>query len=200
MIGDQLLKREQRDWGEFGSRIIADTTARTGNWCEITVLTAAAFTTLTIEGQAGTWTGVTFPVGYVIRGKITAITMTSGSCTVKNAEPQFATLSTSLAGANNDLDFIARDPGGKGNGITVAYVDPGAASQALSVTVAGSAITVNLATNGGSAITSTAAEVAAAILANFNAQRLVNVTNKSGNDGTGVVTALAATALSGGAG
>lgn len=200
MIGDLLLKLQQREHGLFGSRIISTTSAFTGNWCEIRVVVAATFTTLTIEGQTGTWTGFAWPVGAVIRGKITAITLASGTIEVKNAEQQFATLTTSLAGTNNDLVFTARDPGSKGNGITVAYVDPGAASQSLAVTVSGSAISVSLATNAGSAITSTAAQVKTAIEALFNADRLVVISNAGGNDGTGVVTALSATALAGGAG
>lgn len=197
---DDLLKLKKREHGAFGTRYISDTTARTGEWCEIVVTVAATFTTLTMEGSTGTWTGVAFPVGHVIRGKITAITLTSGSIQARNAEPQFATLTTSLAGANNDLVFRARDAGGKGNGISIAYINPGTPSAALSVTVAGSAITVNLATNGASAITSTASEVAAAIAAVWNADKLVTITNSGADTGAGVVTALAATNLAGGAG
>lgn len=49
------------------------------------------------------------------------------------------------------------------------------------------------------AITSTAAQVKAAIDGSTPAAALVTVANAGGNDGTGVVTALAATALAGGA-
>lgn len=111
-----------------------------------------------------------------------------------------ATLTTALTGANNDLVFTAVTKGPRGNDITVRYVDPGAASAALSVSVSGSAITVNLATNAGSAITSTAAQVKAAIDAKAEAAALVTVANAAANDGSGVVTALAATNLAGGVG
>ena len=104
---DDLLKLKKREHGAFGTRYISDTTARTGEWCEIVVTVAATFTTLTMEGSTGTWTGVAFPVGHVIRGKITAITLTSGSIQARNAEPQFATLTTSLVGANNDAALFA---------------------------------------------------------------------------------------------
>lgn len=104
-------------------------------------------------------------------------------------------LVTSLAGANNDLSFIARDPAV--TDITVEFVDPAANDQSLSVEVTGHDIVVNLATGPAGAITSTAAQVAAAINASGAAKDLVVVANASGNDGTGVVTALAQTGLAG---
>jgi len=83
--------------------------------------------------------------------------------------------------------------------VSVTYVDPAANSQALAVTVLGSAITVSLATDGGGLITSTAALVRTALIAGVPAAALITPTLKTGNDGTGVVTALAATPLAGGA-
>jgi hypothetical protein len=109
-----------------------------------------------------------------------------------------AALTTALTGANNDLIFTAIPSGAEGNAITIAYIDPAAASAALSVVVTGHAIVVNLATDGSSVITSTAAQIAAAIAASAAAAALVNVANAAANTGAGVVTALAATALSGG--
>jgi hypothetical protein len=110
----------------------------------------------------------------------------------------FASLTTALAGTNNDLVFTAVAPGTAGNSITVRYVDPGAASQALSVSVASSAITVNLATDSGSVITTTANDVIGAIYASAPAAALVGVARAAANDGTGLVIALSATALAGG--
>jgi hypothetical protein len=112
-----------------------------------------------------------------------------------------ASLSTNLTGAtNNDLDFTAKWDGASGNSISVQYVDPGAASQSLSVSVTGYAIQVSLATNGSSTITSTAALVEAAVEAHATAAELVSVANKAANDGTGVVAAMAKTNLSSGSG
>lgn len=112
----------------------------------------------------------------------------------------YAMLSTALAGANNDLVFTAKNHGVGGNAITVRYVDPAGNNQALSVGVVGNAITVNLATGVAGAITSTAAQVRAAVLASAPAMALLSaVTLKTGNDGTGVVIAMAATNLTGGA-
>ena len=67
-----------------------------------------------------------------------------------------ATITTSLPGANNDLVFTAKRKGVYGNEITVAYVDPGTPSAALSVAVVGKAITVNLATGAGTVQVETA--------------------------------------------
>lgn len=107
-----------------------------------------------------------------------------------------ATLTMGPAGANNDLVFYARTPGTGGNAITVAIVVAGN-NTPLSVGVVGNAITINSATNGSAAATSTANDVIAAVRASAAANALVNVSRKYGDDGTGVVAAVAATALSG---
>jgi hypothetical protein len=116
-----------------------------------------------------------------------------------------ATVNVNPTGDDNGLTFTAKTYGAAGNNIRVTYVDPGAASQLLSVSVSGTSIVVSLATNGGGSITSTAAQVKAAIEAVQAATNLVSVaiiTSDSGvaDDGSGVVTAMAATALASGAG
>ena len=120
---------------------------------------------------------------------------------VTNTEQEAkATLSTDLAGDNNDLKFTAKLKGHFGNTIKVAYVDPDAANAKLAVTVSGTTIAVSLATGANKAITSTAANVKAAIEAVPAAAALVSVANVAGNSGEGVVAAMAATALANGAG
>ena len=120
---------------------------------------------------------------------------------VTNTEQEAkATLSTDLAGNNNDLKFTAKLKGHFGNTIKIAYVDPDAANAKLAVTVSGTTITVSLATGADKAITSTAANVKAAIEAVPAAAALVSVANVAGNSGEGVVAAMAATALANGAG
>lgn len=109
-----------------------------------------------------------------------------------------ATLTTALTGADNDLTFTAKIGGAGGNAITVRLVDPAGNNQALAVTVSELAISVSLATGSGGAITSTAAQVAAAINADATAKMLISAVVKTGDAGTGVVTALAATNLAGG--
>ena len=109
-----------------------------------------------------------------------------------------ATFSTNLTGTNNDLTCTAVGSGGDGNLVTVRYVNPGTPGAGLSVTVLANAITVNLATDGSSVITSTGATIKTAYDLVAAAVALATVANKSANDGTGVVIALTATALSGG--
>lgn len=109
-----------------------------------------------------------------------------------------AAYTTALTGTNNDLVFTAKDGGPGGNEITIVYVVAGT-NTALSVTVAGKAITVNVATNGASAATSTSAQVKAAIEGNADASRLVTVAHSGADTGAGVVTALSVQSLAGGA-
>jgi hypothetical protein len=186
-----------------------------------------------------------------------------------------ATLTTALAGANNDLVFTARRAGPRGNSIGVTYnvaglntgltvpsnakaftvskdtdvfdttvahgyvdgnaVTPSGAGlpaeivagriyyirdadptrfrlavapgdEPIDITTDGSGsiapvdVIVNVATNGAGAPTSTATQVAAAIAASSTANALVSVANAAGNDGTGVVAAMAETDLAGGSG
>lgn len=106
-----------------------------------------------------------------------------------------ASLTTNLAGANNDLVFTAVTKGADGDGITIAYVDPGQDAE-LSVVVEGTAIIVNLASSTGS-ITSTANDIKAQIESG-EAATLVGVALADENTGEGVVTAMAATPLAGG--
>lgn len=109
-----------------------------------------------------------------------------------------ASLTTAHAGANNDLKFTAKPEGTVGNARRVAFVVAGA-STPLTIGVSGNDITVNVATSAGSAATSTAAEVRAAVMASAPAMALLDkVELASGNDGTGVVAAQALTNLTGG--
>jgi len=92
-----------------------------------------------------------------------------------------------FAAANSGITYTAVNAGTDGNGIRVRYVDPATASAILAVTVAGSDITVSLATDVDSAITSTAAEVATAISENADASALVSAAEEG--TGVGVVSA-----------
>ncbi len=82
-----------------------------------------------------------------------------------------------------------------GNDLVVQHVNPGAAGSALSVQVAGDTITVSLATDGTGALTSTAAEVSAAVTASPAAAALVTASTYRGNAGTGVVQVSDAVAM-----
>lgn len=115
----------------------------------------------------------------------------------KSAETR-ASLTTAMAGANNDIVLTAKEDVREGNDVSLTIVDPPGNNAALSVTVSGNAITVNGATDGVSALTSTASQVIAAINADAAASALVTASLAAANDGTGVVTALAQTYLAGG--
>lgn len=109
-----------------------------------------------------------------------------------------ATLTTSLAGINNDLVFTSVAKNDAANNISIKYTDPYASNRVLSVSVTGNAINVLLGTNSTGTITTTATQIKSAIAANPTASALVTVVNADGNDGSGVVKAMAQTNLAGG--
>lgn len=65
--------------GANGFDLYSDTSAHTGTWGVIEVLTTATFTTLTVANTSGTLIGVAFQPGTRLFGVITAIRLTSGS-------------------------------------------------------------------------------------------------------------------------
>jgi hypothetical protein len=106
----------------------------------------------------------------------------------------FATLSTNLSNATqNDLKFTAVRTGDSGTAISMQYVDPGEETAAESVSVTGSAIIVTL--RSVSNVLSTAAEVKTALDAAPAVAAFITTAFKTGNDGSGVVAALAHTHL-----
>jgi hypothetical protein len=109
-----------------------------------------------------------------------------------------ATLTTSMTGDDNDLVLTAVEGGEEGNDITLTLVDPSDTDQELAVTVTGTDISVSLATDSGGTITTTGALLKAALEADADAAALVTVAHADGNDGSGVVTALSESALTGG--
>jgi len=109
-----------------------------------------------------------------------------------------ATLVTNLAGANNDLTFTAKTAGVGGNSISVKYLAPGAASSPLSVTVLGNQIIIGLGSDAAGNLMITASQLRDAVSADPSASALVGVQLASGNDGTGIVSPMTETFLSGG--
>ncbi len=112
-------------------------------------------------------------------------------------KPKAYLLMTSGA-ANSHVFFKAYLGGADGNNITMIFLDPGVMNSPLSVSVSGQAITVSLATNGASAITSTADDVIATIQSDPAASFLVTTARKAGEDGSGVVSAQGVTNLANG--
>lgn len=125
-----------------------------------------------------------------------AITIKYDDTTPTSVDEVKSSLSTDLAGGDNDLVYTSKLAGTAGNAITIAYIDPEQAA-ALSIVVTGTDIVVNLA-HDGSGITTTADNISAAIALDVDANALVGVANKVANNGSGVVTAMAATPLVGG--
>lgn len=130
------------------------------------------------------------PLGVVVTGKAIAVNLGTVAAVA-------ASLSTNLAGANNDITLTAKSAGTGGNVITLALTNPGSAAANEIVSVTSNAISVALAHNG-SAIVSTAQTVVNAINAATASSLLVTAAVKNGDTGAGVVTALAATNLTGG--
>jgi phage tail sheath protein FI len=119
--------------------------------------------------------------------------------TAPDSEPEVKATLLTTGAANAALTWTAKLAGNLGNKINVRLVDPKANNAALSVQVSGgTAIIVNLATGAGGAITSTAAQVKAAIEANAAAHALVGLANTGASTGAGIVAAVPATFLSGG--
>ena len=74
-----------------------------------------------------------------------------------------------------------------GNQLTATLLNPGAQNSPLSITMSGNDIVVNLATDGTGALSSTAAQVVAAINASPGASQLLLARTYAGNAGDGIV-------------
>lgn len=133
------------------------------------------------------------PVASDSVGRAVDITTVSGAAAVA------ASLLTGVVASNNAIRWTARDAGDAGNGVSVTILGSTGANVSLSVAVNGNDIVVTPATNGSSVVTSTATLVEAAIAASAAANALVSVANESTSTGAGVVTAVSATNLAGGA-
>ena len=108
-----------------------------------------------------------------------------------------ASLATGVVGNNNAITFTAKEAGTPGNDISITIIDPAGNNGALSVDVVGRDINITCATDGASAIASTAAEIIAAVIASA-AGDLVTPTNTGASTGAALVVAVAKTDLAGG--
>jgi hypothetical protein len=185
------LRASTSDSEKGSSRKIGELLARMGQPNEINVCTKA---TATLGKQ---WTRLAQTAGFRIKSDNgTGTGLTFRRYAANQDTP--ATLTTALAGANNDLVFTSVPRGVVGNDTTITYAVAGN-NTVLSVAVVGQAITVTVGTGAGGAATSTAAQVKAAIDALPAAAALVTVALAAANDGTGIVAALGATNLANGA-
>lgn len=176
------------------------TSAITSGADEIT-LTAAA------EGEAGN--GII--VNLVKRDTLSSLPLSSvanqqaGEITVyleiDGTTDVLANFTTALGGSNDDLAFTSKLAGPIGNTIQISYVEPVEATSETTALIVGNRIVqISLAATGSPGsytITATAADVKAAIEANFETNNLVTVANAAANDGTGVVTTTSFTLANG---
>lgn len=115
----------------------------------------------------------------------------------KYVAAKFAKLTANSNVENGALFLEALVAGTDGNSISLTLVDPSANTQTLGVSVTGTAITVNLATDGTGVITSTVKSVAEALNADTDVKDLAKASY--GGTGAGLVAAAALANLSGGA-
>ena len=123
--------------------------------------------------------------------------------------PDGSTIPETTAGSSTDwwpaqatteiqgIRYTAVVGGHDGNNISIRYVNPGAANQALSITVSGTDITVNLATNSSGVITTLNTNLATAWAASSANSLATAVVHNSPPRGT-ALTAQAKTLLTGG--
>lgn len=109
-----------------------------------------------------------------------------------------ATLATGTAAANTGISYTSKLAGVLGNKINVRYVDPKANNAALSVAVSGQDIVVSLATGPSGTITTTGAQLLAAITASTAASALVTAAATGASTGAGVIAAMGRAYLTGG--
>jgi hypothetical protein len=123
----------------------------------------------------------------------------TGGKAIKADSAVAASLATGKVSDNNAITYTAVDAGDDGNDLAVEMLNTGK-EKALSVDVDGDTISVTLATNGTGAgeVTSTAAQVIAAIAEHDTASQLVKAANTGASSGAGVVAAVAKTSLAGG--
>ena len=163
---------------------------------DITQLIPATFKTNGYRRNAMASMGCTAPTS----GGNTGLPGTPGASPAGFATPATCTGTAVQAAAVvlNTWKFgeDTNDPTQNGNQVTMQFVNPGAPSSPLSVSVSGLAITVSLATDGAGALTSTAAQVVAALNADPSASAILWAATYRGNAGAGIVQPSAVVHLS----
>ncbi len=139
------------------------------------------------------------PAGTIVGGATkSALANLNEPVVDKNTPPAASTVTLNPTGDNNNITLTAKTPGEDGDDISITLTDPSGNNQPLAVSVSDTDITVSLATGAAGAITSTAQDVIDAINEDDESGDLVVASLPSGNDGTGVVTAIVKTNLDNG--
>lgn len=165
----------------------------TGGSNAVSSSTSAGVTTLTITKTA---TDTAATLAAYINGNSTANALVSatnsGTSTIANTLASTA-LSGGVDGNGGAVKFTDARAEGSSGTISVIFANPGSNNAALGISTSAAdsngnrTITVNLATNGSGAITSTAAQIVSAIQGDATASTLVNVSATT----AGVVSAAA---------
>jgi flagellin len=142
----------------------------------------------------GTYTGKKFHIG-ANEGQNMDVDISSMKTTDIGGGSGTGTSAVAATGTFEGVTFTAKTAGIAGNGIEIEFADPGSNDASLSVSVTDKKITVNLATNSSSAITSTVDDIVAAINGDAGANALVTASGS----GTDPVQAAALASLTGGA-
>ena len=156
------------------------------------VVVVNALDRVVVDGEAGVFAGDGLQLGLPGTGRALADVVVASAAS--------ALAEVTLGAGNAAIEVVASRRGAAGNAITVALVDPGANDQALAVAVAGTAVTVSLATGNAGAVASTNTDVVSAINASTAASALVIASLAVAAVADTVVAAVAATNLAGGTG
>ncbi len=154
-------------------------------------------------GSAGN--GISITMLNTAVGAALSVDVIDNNITVTLAETAAAAAgATGVEGDNNGLTWTAQEIGTEGDNIVIVLQDPGANDQDLAITVAQNTIIISLATDGGGAITTTGAQLIAAITEDtdpaYNADAAALVTVDDTGASTGAVAVTDETVqLSGGA-
>ena len=70
--------------GNGGFGLVTSTSAQTGNYVALQIVTPTVFTSISGNGITGTWSGTSIPAGMVIVGPITGFQLTSGAVIAYN--------------------------------------------------------------------------------------------------------------------
>jgi len=65
--------------GQYGFKLITSTSAQTGSFCALCVVSDAVFASITGTGISGTWSGTTIPAGIVLPGRVSGFQLSSGA-------------------------------------------------------------------------------------------------------------------------
>ncbi len=133
--------------------------------------------------------------GYSMSGTIASNTTKKAVIAFNPPVAAAATLTTVFTDTAANLIYTFKTLGTRGNDFTVTHTNPSGNNQVLAITLIGTAVNIRLATGAGGAITSTAAQIAAAFLLSPAAEYMTCTLAGAG----GTVNAVVSAALSGGA-